>query len=116
MYSVHTEACGALPEYACAGTELKGGLRSEVEAVVAAPVLAAVAAEVPVYGLLLGLVDPLTWVRWRARTALRDARPGGPQVIGWPPGRNQPCWCRSGRKYKKCCAAPALATLTYTVG
>lgn len=21
----------------------------------------------------------------------------------WPPGRNQPCWCGSGRKYKKCC-------------
>ena len=26
--------------------------------------------------------------------------------IAWPPGRNQPCWCGSGRKYKKCCAAP----------
>lgn len=21
----------------------------------------------------------------------------------WPPERNQPCWCRTGRKYKKCC-------------
>jgi hypothetical protein len=21
----------------------------------------------------------------------------------WPPGRNQPCWCGSGLKYKKCC-------------
>ena len=21
----------------------------------------------------------------------------------WPPERNQPCWCGSGRKYKKCC-------------
>ena len=21
----------------------------------------------------------------------------------WPPQRNEPCWCRSGRKYKKCC-------------
>jgi len=21
----------------------------------------------------------------------------------WPPQRNQPCWCGSGRKYKKCC-------------
>lgn len=21
----------------------------------------------------------------------------------WPPGRNEPCWCGSGRKYKKCC-------------
>jgi tetratricopeptide (TPR) repeat protein len=25
--------------------------------------------------------------------------------VAWPPGRNQPCWCGSGRKYKKCCAA-----------
>ncbi|WP_216213103.1 SEC-C metal-binding domain-containing protein [Amycolatopsis aidingensis] len=24
----------------------------------------------------------------------------------WPPGRNEPCWCESGRKYKKCCGAP----------
>lgn len=21
----------------------------------------------------------------------------------WPPGRNEPCWCGSARKYKKCC-------------
>ncbi|MGH8908331.1 MAG: SEC-C metal-binding domain-containing protein [Egibacteraceae bacterium] len=26
--------------------------------------------------------------------------------IEWPPGRNQPCWCGSGRKYNKCCSAP----------
>lgn len=24
-------------------------------------------------------------------------------VIAWPPARNAPCWCGSGRKYKKCC-------------
>ncbi len=23
--------------------------------------------------------------------------------IGWPPERNDPCWCGSGNKYKKCC-------------
>lgn len=28
------------------------------------------------------------------------------RTIGWPPGRNEPCWCGSGRKYKRCCAAP----------
>jgi len=28
------------------------------------------------------------------------------RTIAWPPGRNQPCWCGSGRKYKRCCAAP----------
>ncbi len=30
------------------------------------------------------------------------------QAIRWPPGRNEPCWCGSQRKYKKCCGpAPA---------
>lgn len=26
----------------------------------------------------------------------------------WPPERNQPCWCGSGRKYKKCCGSPGF--------
>lgn len=26
-----------------------------------------------------------------------------PQLTQWPPGRNEPCWCGSPRKYKKCC-------------
>lgn len=28
--------------------------------------------------------------------------------VEWPPGRNDPCWCASGRKYKKCCGAPGF--------
>ncbi len=28
------------------------------------------------------------------------------RTVVWPPGRNEPCWCGSGRKYKKCCGAP----------
>ncbi len=28
------------------------------------------------------------------------------RAAAWPPGRNNPCWCGSGRKYKKCCASP----------
>ncbi|MCD2186658.1 SEC-C domain-containing protein [Actinomycetospora soli] len=28
--------------------------------------------------------------------------PPGPE-LEWPPGRNDPCWCGSGAKYKKCC-------------
>ena len=28
------------------------------------------------------------------------------RIVPWPRGRNEPCWCGSGRKYKKCCAAP----------
>ncbi len=33
------------------------------------------------------------------------ARPN--RVLLWPPERNGACWCDSGRKYKKCCGAPA---------
>ncbi|MET8128671.1 SEC-C metal-binding domain-containing protein [Streptomyces sp. NPDC005065] len=29
------------------------------------------------------------------------------QALAWPPPRNGPCWCESGRKYKKCCGDPA---------
>lgn len=29
------------------------------------------------------------------------------EVPLWPPARNAPCWCDSGRKYKKCCGEPA---------
>ena len=25
------------------------------------------------------------------------------RMLSWPPGRNAPCWCGAGRKYKKCC-------------
>jgi tetratricopeptide (TPR) repeat protein len=28
--------------------------------------------------------------------------------VAWPPQRNSPCWCGSGRKYKKCCGAPGF--------
>jgi hypothetical protein len=28
------------------------------------------------------------------------------RMISWPPGRNQPCWCGSATKYKKCCGRP----------
>ncbi|MDP3890972.1 SEC-C domain-containing protein [Nocardioides sp.] len=28
----------------------------------------------------------------------------------WPPGRNEPCWCGSGSKYKRCCGAPGRAS------
>ncbi|MBJ7472883.1 MAG: SEC-C domain-containing protein [Solirubrobacteraceae bacterium] len=27
----------------------------------------------------------------------------GTGPVTWPPGRNDDCWCGSGRKYKKCC-------------
>jgi tetratricopeptide (TPR) repeat protein len=37
----------------------------------------------------------------RARVAYDVAQEGG--ALAWPPGRNEPCWCGSGKKYKKCC-------------
>jgi len=27
------------------------------------------------------------------------------ESLPWPPARNDPCWCGSGRKYKRCCAS-----------
>ena len=38
---------------------------------------------------------------WYAADLGRDRS----RVIAWPPGRNDPCWCGSRRKYKKCCGA-----------
>ena len=43
----------------------------------------------------------------RARYAADVARDPA-RTITWPPGRNDPCWCGSGRKYKKCCGAPGV--------
>lgn len=40
-------------------------------------------------------------VRFRGTMGANIARAGG--AISWPPGRNDPCWCQSGRKYKNCC-------------
>lgn len=43
-----------------------------------------------------------------ARAAYAAHRMQHGHAISWPPGRNEPCWCGSGRKYKKCCGpAPA---------
>ncbi|MFP3883602.1 MAG: SEC-C metal-binding domain-containing protein [Actinomycetota bacterium] len=43
----------------------------------------------------------------RSRLAAEVARTG--RALAWPPGRNQPCWCGSGQKYKKCCGPVAAA-------
>jgi tetratricopeptide (TPR) repeat protein len=37
----------------------------------------------------------------RSRLAAELLRRG--DAIAWPPGRNDPCWCGSGAKYKRCC-------------
>ncbi len=45
--------------------------------------------------------------RLRARYAADVARDPS-RTIAWPPGRNDPCWCGSGRKYKRCCGVPGV--------
>lgn len=44
----------------------------------------------------------------RSEYVMHRGATGDPDVIAWPPARNQPCWCGSGIKYKKCCAAPVF--------
>ncbi|MBA2420202.1 MAG: SEC-C domain-containing protein [Thermoleophilaceae bacterium] len=39
--------------------------------------------------------------RARARRGGGGAPTG--RALSWPPSRNDPCWCESGRKYKRCC-------------
>jgi tetratricopeptide (TPR) repeat protein len=44
----------------------------------------------------------------RSSYAAKVLQAGG--AVVWPPGRNEPCWCGSDRKYKKCCGpVPAAA-------
>jgi tetratricopeptide (TPR) repeat protein len=46
----------------------------------------------------------------RAHLAAELLRQG--RAIPWPPGRNDRCWCGSGRKYKQCCGPVPPAPLT----
>ena len=39
----------------------------------------------------------------KARSQLAAEMGANDEALPWPPGRNEPCWCRSGRKYKRCC-------------
>lgn len=47
--------------------------------------------------------DPDVQARY-ARTVAPSER------LSWPPSRNDPCWCGSASKYKKCCGRPGLTT------
>ncbi len=42
-----------------------------------------------------------------SRTAYAGQLADRGAATAWPPGRNDPCWCASGRKYKKCCLRAA---------
>jgi tetratricopeptide (TPR) repeat protein len=44
-----------------------------------------------------------------ARSSYAAALLHAGEVAVWPPGRNEPCWCRSERKYKKCCGPVPVA-------
>lgn len=35
--------------------------------------------------------------------------------VPWPPGRNEPCWCQSGIKYKKCCGSVRTPVVRETI-
>jgi hypothetical protein len=43
----------------------------------------------------------------RSGYAADRARVGASDLLAWPPSRNAPCWCGTGRKYKKCCGHPS---------
>jgi tetratricopeptide (TPR) repeat protein len=45
-------------------------------------------------------LDPETG---EARSQLAAVLGSRDETVAWPPGRNDPCWCGSGRKYKRCC-------------
>jgi hypothetical protein len=40
---------------------------------------------------------------WQARATLAAELDRQGEGVDWPPGRNESCWCGSGRKYKRCC-------------
>ncbi|MGI8330744.1 SEC-C metal-binding domain-containing protein [Actinomadura scrupuli] len=84
--------------------EVERSLRGSVGRGGAAPGIALI--EVP--GLLAFAEeqghDPAQRETWQAY-----AEGDGITLVKWPPGRNEDCWCGSGRKYKKCCGAPTFA-------
>lgn len=51
--------------------------------------------------LLVEYGDEAGEARSRATMGAEVARSG--KATAWPPGRNDTCWCKSGRKYKNCC-------------
>ena len=57
--------------------------------------------------------DPATNAT-RANYAAERARTSTADLIAWPPARNAPCWCGSGRKYKQCCGHPGVAAAQAT--
>jgi uncharacterized protein YecA (UPF0149 family) len=48
-----------------------------------------------------------------ARAAYAAHSVANGEAIPWPPGRNEPCWCGSQRKYKKCCGTAQAAPMPH---
>ncbi|PRX50192.1 SEC-C motif-containing protein [Prauserella shujinwangii] len=83
--------------------EVERALRNDVSGVTLAVATGAVA-RFAEFAERHGL-DP-TEAATRARYAAHLGNEGA--VVPWPPGRNDRCWCGSGRKYKKCCGSPGF--------
>jgi tetratricopeptide (TPR) repeat protein len=67
----------------------------------------------PLVVVMIGLDDYAAWcaengyepIDRRSRSSFVEVRRALGEGRPWPPGRNEPCWCGSGRKYKRCCGA-----------
>ena len=44
------------------------------------------------------------FVRQQGRWLYTDGETLAPSLAPWKPGRNEPCPCGSGKKFKRCCA------------
>jgi SEC-C motif len=72
----------------------------------AARQIVAVPCTVESFAVFLGRAGDRPLDSSAARADYLDARYSDGHYLEWPPPRNQPCWCGSGTKYKKCCGAP----------
>ncbi len=79
---------------------LEGHLRSLLQATGERPRLAAIEADELVAWSAAQGHDPDS-AEARSQFAAELARTG--RALAWPPERNEPCWCGSGLKYKRCC-------------
>jgi hypothetical protein len=78
------------------------------------------------HGVLVRAVAPIVvedFIAWceereedpeHARALYAAHRFADGEAIPWPPTRNEPCWCGSQRKYKKCCGLAPAAPMNST--
>lgn len=86
------------PDAYCATVE--GRLRDMRSATGQAPWVAPIKVDaLELFASERGLDPGSGFARVHFATVLADRGEAQP----WPPGRNELCWCGSGRKYKRCC-------------